>query len=64
MVIITAASLPVTFSLLAVLLMMLASLAFLLSPAVLEFQVANRAPAPSPAESNGEVTTRWSDNVT
>ena len=64
MVIITAASLPVTFSLLAVLLMMLASLAFLLSPAVLESQIANRAPSPSPADSNGEVTTRWSDNVT
>ena len=50
--------------LLALLLMMLSPPAFLLDPAVLESQIANRAPSPSAADSNGEVTTRWSDNVT
>ena len=64
MVIVTAASLPVTFSLLAVLLMMLASLAFLLSPAVLDSPFAHRYFSSPPVDSGGEVATHWSDNAT
>ena len=64
MVVMTAASLPVTFSSLAVLLMMLASLAFLLSPAVLESQIAHRRFSSPARDSSGEVVTHWFNNQT
>ena len=64
MVIVTAASLPVGFNVLAVSLMMLASLVFLLSPAMLESQIAHcrrRYPHGGPG---GEVVTHWFANTT
>ena len=64
MVVMTAASLPVAFSSLAVLLMMPASRAFLLSPAVLESQIAHRHFSGPARDSSGEVVTHWFDNPT
>ena len=64
MVIITAASLPVAFNVLAVVLMMLASVAFLLSPALVETQLNHRRFLYSPYGSGGKVVTHWFANAT
>ena len=64
MVIVTAASLPVGFNVLAVSLMLLASLAFLLSPAVLESQIYQRRFRYSTSDAGAEVVTHWFANST
>ena len=64
MVIITAASLPIGFNVLAVVLMLLASVAFLLSPAVLEPRLNHRRSLYSPYGSGGKVVTHWFANPT
>ncbi len=62
MVVITAASLPVGFNLMAVLLMMLASVAFLLSPAVLGPKLNHSGALYSPCGFGGKVVTHWFAN--
>ena len=64
MVIITAASLPVDFNALAICLMLLASLAVLLSPAMLESQITQRESRYSSSEPTGEVVTHWFADTT
>ena len=64
MVIVTAASLPVGFNVLAVSLMLLASLVFLLSPAMLESQIAHRRRRYPQGGPHGEVVTHWFANTT
>ena len=64
MAIITAQSLPVTFSLPAVGLMILASLAFLLSPAALEPKFDDRRFPLLAREPGSETAIRWNDNAT
>ena len=59
MVIITAASLPVEFNVLAVVLTMLASVAFVLSPSVLEPFWNHRRSLYPPYGSGGKVVTHW-----
>ena len=63
LVIVTAVSLPVSFGFLAVLLMILASVVFLLSPAVLESQLHHRDEFPADYP-GGEVVTHWFTNTT
>ena len=63
LVIVTAVSLPVNFGFLAVLLMILASVVFLLSPAVLESQLHHHDQLPA-GQSGGEVVTHWFANTT
>ncbi len=63
LIIVSALSLPVDFGFLAVMMMIVASLAFLLSPAVLESQWAQRWQRPlsvEPGDDNG----RWTSNTT
>ena len=67
LVIITAVSLPVSFGFLAVLLMILASVVFLLSPAMLESKFHHRDEyqgGHSAGHSGGEVVTHWFANTT
>jgi hypothetical protein len=64
LVIITAASLPVSLSVVAVLLMIVASVVFLLSPAMLESQFSHRQSRRMVGEAGGEVVFPWFDNPT
>ena len=63
LVIVNAVSLPVSFGFLAVLLMILASVVFLLSPAVLESKLHHGDELPADP-SGGEVVTHWFANTT
>jgi hypothetical protein len=64
LVIITAGSLPVSLSILAVLMMIVASVVFLLSPAVLDSQLNRRNGRHTVNDSDGEVVTHWFCNTT
>ena len=64
LVIATAASLPISFNLLAVLLMILASVAFLLSPAMLESKLSHRDSQYPRDDSGGDAVTDWFTNTT
>ena len=59
LVIVTAAALPVGFNALAIILMVVASLAFLLSPAVLDSQLGHRGFRRTGFNSGTEVVTHW-----
>jgi hypothetical protein len=62
LVAISAASLPISLNVLAVLLMIVASVVFLLSPAVLESQLSHRQGYLRAQGSSGEVVTHWFAN--
>ena len=64
LVAITAASLPVSLNALAILLMIVASVAFLLSPAMLESRLKQRSPQQVASHPGGEVVTHWFCNMT
>lgn len=64
LVIATAASLPVDLGFLAVLLMILASVVFLLSPAMLDSQLGHRSHGFPTREFGGEIVTHWFANTT
>jgi len=59
---ISAASLPISLNVLAVLLMIVASVVFLLSPAMLESQLSHRQGYLRAQGSGGEVVTHWFAN--
>ena len=59
LVTITGASLPISLSVLAILLMIVASVVFLLSPAVLEARLKQRDSQHGMSHSDGEVVTHW-----
>ena len=64
LVVITAASLPVSLSAVAILMMIVASLVFLLSPAFLDSRLNHRHSRLLTRESGGEVVTHWFNNTT
>lgn len=64
LVLITAASLPVSLSAVAILMMIAASLVFLLSPAILDSRLNHRHSRRMQPESGGEVVTHWFNNTT
>ena len=64
LVAVSAASLPISLNVLAVLLMIVASVVFLLSPAMLEAQLSHRQGNLRVQETGGEVVTHWFANST
>ena len=64
LVVVTATSLPVSLSTVAIVLMIVASLVFLLSPAVLDSQLNHRNSRRGKVEPGGEVVTHWFSNPT
>ncbi len=64
LVAISAAALPVSLNFLAILLMIVASVVFLLSPAVLESRLKHRHPKGDPDSSGGQVVTHWFSDTT
>ena len=64
LVVISATSLPISLNAMAVLLIMVASLAFLLSPAMLESQLNHRHSRQLRGDAAGEDATHWSSNTT
>ena len=59
MVVYTVAALPLTFGILAVILVILSSVAFLFSPAILEARLARRKSSPRVAHPGKQVVTHW-----
>ena len=59
MVVYTVVAIPLSFGLLAVILVILSSVAFLFSPAILEARFAKRTPSRRPAHRGGQVVTHW-----
>ncbi len=64
LVVVTATSLPVSLNVVAIMLMIVASLVFLLSPAVLDSQLNHRNSGRGKGKLGGEVVTHWFSNPT